>query len=267
LPLVLTAAVIALAVAGACASNRQPMAAAPSADRATTSQMGAVRSPDECPTPAGKYSQDDLEHIRLKLDPMVKDHFSSVANGANSIELELLPGQEPLAERVRARFGDAAEIRVGFTNYCGHPGRTPRCPSPVDAEGLPPGLRLILALDGSTMKNTDGTLNGSVTVHQDGPNVFEMDPGQPLVALVVRPGTLDVVARYGGGIAGTGRQLHLTGGQEAQVAVLVGLWKCDGTVGSALPPGHYGVRVAVEPGEGQEPGYLSGEVPLEVTNA
>ncbi len=44
-------------------------------------------------------------------------------------------------------------------------------------------------------------------------------------------------------------------------------WKCDGTTGSALAAGQYGVRVAIGDHEGQIPGYLAPEVPLTITSA
>ena len=196
---------------------------------------------------------------------MVGNQFSVEGVGADAIELALLPGREVLAAQVYGRFGDAVEIKVGLTYYCGHAGQTPRCPSPADMTVLPPGLHLNLRLDASAAKNTDPVIRGSLTIGQDGAGVFDMETGQPLTALVVRPGTLEVVGVYGDVNVGTGFRVRLTQGEKTQVPVLVGLWKCDGSTGSAVLPGHYGVRVAVEPDEGLRPGYLSPELPLNIT--
>jgi hypothetical protein len=197
---------------------------------------------------------------------MAKGELSFVGGGPNAISLGLLPGREALAARVRDRFGDAVEIQVGLTHYCGHPGLTPRCTPLAGPSTLPTGLSLTLRLQETTAKSTAAVVHGTLTVRQAGPARLDMDTGQPLLAVVVRPRTLDVVARYGGAVAGTGYRVTLTNGQQKDVPVLVGPWKCDGTTGSALAAGHYGVRVAIGDHEGQIPRYLAPEVPLTITN-
>jgi hypothetical protein len=59
---------------------------------------------------------------------------------------------------------------------------------------------------------------------------------------------------------------NATNGQESPVPIVVGMWKCDGTVGSALPAGKYGVVVATGTTRRQVPRYVSAEVPLTITN-
>jgi hypothetical protein len=138
-------------------------------------------------------------------------------------------------------------ISVGLTNYCGAPGRSPLCAPLPAASPLPPGLILKLKLAHSTMRSGDSG-SGTLFVYDAGPRVFNVDPGQPLVAEVVRPATRDVVATFSGGIAGTGYGTRLQPGQRFTFPVVFGTARCDGGTGSALPAGRYGVVVYISPG-------------------
>ena len=57
--------------------------------------------------------------------------------------------------------------------------------------------------------------------------------------------------------------MHLTAGQEQTIDVLIGTDRCDSGIGSALPPGTYGVRVPLGP-DGGPPKYLAPEVSLTI---
>ena len=200
--------------------------------------------------------------MRPQVEAMIVDNFSSVGNGASSVMVDLLPGREALASRVLARFGDIVEIEIGETVYCGGPGTSRRCDDVPGSDALPPGLSLNLRLDRSSIKATEG-LGGELVIRNDSPTLFEMEPGQPLMAEIVLPGTRTVVGTYSGAIAGTGYNLTLRNGQSDKIDVIVGASRCDGEPGSALPPGRYAVRVGIGHNEG-EPGYLAPEVPLTI---
>jgi hypothetical protein len=194
---------------------------------------------------------------------MIQGSFQSVGTGANAIVVSLQPGREPLAAQLTDSFGDQVEITVGLTPYCGKPGISPPCPPLTGTDILPGGLHLSLRLDRSTIRRTD-SLQGELTVRNDALTPFQMDPGQPLTALIVEAGTRNVVARYSGLVAGTGLALALHDGQTATIKVLVGTALCGSNTGSVLSPGVYGVRAGIGRNEGAAE-YLAPETQLTIT--
>ena len=134
---------------------------------------------------------------------ITKGNFAGVGIGEHTIIVMLFPGREALAAQIEARFGNAVTITVGSTPYhCGD-GNSTKCPPLQGNSNLPSGLHLTLKLGVATM-HTTGSINAQLVVQEDSATPLAMDPGQPLVADIVRPGTRTVVASYGGGIAGTG---------------------------------------------------------------
>jgi hypothetical protein len=239
--------------------------APPTTTGTTPPAAGGGAPPASCPTPPGKYTQEQIVAARPQVETMIANNFSSVGNGANSISVDLLPGREPLASQLLARFGDIVEIEIGETTYCGGPAISRRCDELPGTDALPPGLSLSLRLERSSIRATEG-LGGELTIRNDAANLFEMEPGQPLTAEIVSPGTRTVVGTYSGAIAGTGYGLKLSNGQSDTIRVIVGTSRCDGERGSALPPGRYAVRVGIGHNEGA-PGYLAPEVPLTIVGS
>jgi hypothetical protein len=194
---------------------------------------------------------------------ITKGNFAGVGIGEHTIIVMLFPGREALAAQIEARFGNAVTITVGSTPYhCGD-GNSTKCPPLQGNSNLPSGLHLTLKLGVATM-HTTGSINAQLVVQEDSATPLAMDPGQPLVADIVRPGTRTVVASYGGGIAGTGLFLGLHDGQQKAIRTIVAAWRCDGHPGSTLPPGRYGVRVGISRNE-RTVEYLAPEVPLTIT--
>jgi hypothetical protein len=194
---------------------------------------------------------------------MVGRSFDSMGIGAHGILIDLFPGHERLAADLEDRFGDALTIHLGTTRYCGGPGRSARCADAQGATTLPEGLRLALTLDRDALHGTEAAGYGTLHVRFDGPGNFRLETGRPIVAHVVAPGTRTVVGTFTGIIGGTGLDLALSGGEERSIDVLIGLARCDGGLGSALPPGTYGVRAALGP-DGGPPLYLAPEVALTI---
>lgn len=240
------------------ASSAPPTTAPRSAHTAPSTV--APGQPTVCRTKPGKYTQDQLHTLRPDVESMIQGNFASAGTGANSIMVVLLPGREPLAARLIARFHDAVEITVGSTPYCGRPGVSPPCPTLAGSDSLPPGLHLALNLDRSAIAATD-MVNGKLTVTNTSPAPFQMDPGQPVVGLLVKPGSRTVIGSYPFGTMGTGLGLRLQTGQSATIRVVVGTARCGGGTGSALPAGTYAVRAGIGPHEGPAQ-YLAPEAPL-----
>jgi hypothetical protein len=201
------------------------------------------------------------DQIWAELTPM---NGLGVGIGESTVDLELPPGQEVLADQIHSRFGNEVSISVGLTNYCGMPGRSPVCSSMPTATPLPSGLVLTLTLARPTVRSGDfGT--AALVVINLGPGVFQMDTGEPLVAQLVKPGTRRVVGTLGIPTVGTGYGVPLDLGQSYTIPVLFGTARCDGGIGSATPPGHYAVLVYINREGGAGPFYYAPPVLLIVT--
>jgi hypothetical protein len=181
------------------------------------------------------------------------------------VVVQLTPGNESFAHELSQQYGHQVSLTVGLTAYDGSPGRSPRCGVLAAPYDLPTGLHLSLNLPAAAI-TSGSTFTPTVTVREDGPGTFTMDTGQPIEAVIVRPGTLQVVGVFSGAIAGTGFSVDLRAGESKTIPVIGGTARCDGGIGSALPAGLYDVIVRVAPEtEPQTPSYLTEPVPLRVT--
>jgi hypothetical protein len=181
--------------------------------------------------------------------------------------VSLKPGREWLARQLAANYGDKLAIYVGLTAWDGKPGRTPVCGSLPAPAPLPRGASLAF-VPGSGAVTSGDDFVGRVRLHEQGPGTLSMNIGQPLEAVLVRPGTERVVGVYAEGIAGTGQTVRLAPGQSMSVAVIGGTARCDGGTGSALSAGTYGATVLVSnEGTGATPHYFTHPVTLRVLPA
>jgi hypothetical protein len=191
--------------------------------------------------------------------------YISLGLGVSTVEVGLMAGREPLAARITKMFGAKVSITVGLTSYCGGPGRSPLCSSMPRGDSLPSGLILDLVVDHRTIKTGDFG-KATLVVSELGPETFQMDTGQPLVAQVVRPGSRRVVGTFDAGVAGTGYGPKVSAGQDEMIPVVFGTTRCDGGLGSAMPTGRYDVIVYMHhEGPGPGPVYYSPAVSVVVT--
>jgi hypothetical protein len=191
--------------------------------------------------------------------------------GQSVVDVELVPGQEKLAVDMIKQFGDILMVSVGAIPFvpdgCGPKPPPRKCPDLAGTDPATVGLELSIVLDTPTL--TQGGFGQAKLIEKNiGTAPFSLDSGQPVVGMLVYPGTLRVVGEYVAGIAGVGGGPQLAPGQSGWVDVVFGAGRCDGQPGSAVPPGVYGLRVALT-SEGPDPGtypvYLSPEVEVTVT--
>ncbi|MEO7555178.1 MAG: hypothetical protein ABIV94_01065 [Acidimicrobiales bacterium] len=257
--------VVGVAVSVARQGSPQKLQTATTAP-ATTATAGTPTTRPEtppCPTPAGKYTLEELSAIRPDIEAMLGSSLLGVGQGPTALVVMLAPANEALAAALVDRFGDRVQITVGATNYCGEPGVSPPCPALEGSDDLPPGVSLELKLDKSSIR-ADERLNGVLTVRYDGSDsITGWDPGLPIVAMIVLPGSRTVAAVNTNALAGVGIA-GLQPGEQRDLPVVVGTARCGGYVGSGLPPGTYGVRAGIGPNEGSAE-YLAPEVPLTIT--
>ena len=179
--------------------------------------------------------------------------------------LGLNPGEEQLARRFASRFGRDLLMTVGLTFCLGRPGQSPLCGSLEPSAPLPKGVHLALDLDHENV-HSGAQFNGKVVVSEQGPGSFLMDTGQPLQAVIVRSGTLQVVGVLSEGVAGTGFAPRLALGSSGTIPVVGGTARCDGGVGSAVPPGTYQAVVRAAPETSPHtPAYLTPATTIHVT--
>lgn len=244
----MASACVAAACAVAVAAGVMALAVAPAAagagGRAAYPPIpaGAVKRPSGCgtsPPPADTVPAGDLATLRQEVVAFAGSHVAGIGQcGPGTLELTLTDGSETTARAVRARFGPAVQIMVGMTVWNGHPGVSPRCGSLPTGAKWPAGVTATLRF-GRTSVASGSTLTGTVVLHDRGPTRMTVEPGQPLLAVLLRPGTRRVVGVYDMVVAGVGSGTTLRTGASWSDPVLLGTARCDGGVGSALPPGRY----------------------------
>ncbi len=136
-----------------------------------------------------------------------------------------------------------------------------------------PGIDLDLALPSPTLAS-GSRVAAELIVSNRTNNEITIATGQPLLAVIVLPGTRSVVGAYTGAVGGTGRHLRLGPGTADSLPVTVVAWGRGSTVHQSeqvhedLPPGTYGVVVSMpiynQSHEKEPQQAWSSEVPIEV---
>jgi hypothetical protein len=230
----------------------------------TSPPSTAPATSKSCIEDAHAYTQPELAALRPAVDRMVDERaLVEIGTGLHAIVVGLQPGQERLTAALEGRFHNAVSITVGNAPYHCGVGTAPMCPAVPGADLLRPGLHLTLHLGVTTMRATE-TSTAKLVVRNDDPSPLGMDPGQPLIAMIVVPGTRIVVGAYRGPVSGTGIALNVHDGEEYAIDTIVGAARCDGRPGSTVPPGRYGVRAGISSNEGP-PTMLAPEVPITIT--
>lgn len=215
-------------------------------------------------------SQNRMAAIEQRIIAMTRKHFAGIGGcGGGLLLLILTPGSESLAQQVRAKFGPSVQIMVGGTIWNGRPGRSPRCGDLPKVTGEPRGYTATLHITPSQVASGEN-LQGRVVLRNWGKTSVRVDTVQPIVLKIIKPRTREIVGAYTGSIAGTGYGALLAPGRSATVTILGGTGRCDGGIGSALPPGHYEAIGTVsgpgitEPTNSNSPTYYTSLAPLQV---
>jgi hypothetical protein len=264
---VLAGLVAVLAASAPPPSAARPAALAPLAPPGPPclDPSGLCPAPDVCPPGDVSRGPAELARIRPDVEALLDRAYFGVGDGVHTVDVFLFQGHEPLAAELQRRFGGAVAVELGTTRWCGGPGHSARCADLAGGRAaLPDGLRLALTLDDSSVAATTPEVKGALHVRYDGPGNFTLDhSGQPVLGKVVRPGTGSVVGTNVAPLAGTGLSVEVAAAHEMTIPVVVGLARCDGGLGSALPPGTYGVRAGLGP-DGGPPLYYAPEVELTI---
>lgn len=158
--------------------------------------------------------------------------------GNGLIFLTLAPGSEAVAHAVRAKFGPSVQIKVGLTVWNGRPGRSPKCGTLPKASTAPSDYAASLKL-GSAQVKSGANFHGVVVFKDTASRDVRVDTEQPVEVVLTKLHTRRVVGVFSEGVAGTALGFDLSPGKPQSVGIVGGTARCDGGIGSALPPGHY----------------------------
>jgi hypothetical protein len=170
----------------------------------------------------------------------------SVALTSDAIEVRLRADGETFASQLLVQYGDLVRLGVGLFPY---PDRVApdgfSCQFAIEpvAEGTP--FRAVVTVGGLEVRS-GADFSGSVRVTNTAAGPVTFESGQPATAVVVRPGTHEVVGMYDGGLGGTGIGETLEPGGSIEVNFAGATASCDPALGYALPPGTYEVIVPVD---------------------
>ncbi len=206
---------------------------------------GLFEYPDEFEIIQQPTTARDVEQIQQEIIVLAGPKLRSAGIGAGTIDIALRADGEPIAEQIRAKYGDLVKIQIGLQPY--PPGRAPapdctNLPGPF-VIGSPFAATLELE-NASVRSGEDFKATATVTNKTDAPAEFES--GQPMTAYIYRAGTDQLVGAYDGGIDGVGAGGTLVPGATIDVEVVGGTASCLADLGYALPPGDYDVRAAID---------------------
>jgi hypothetical protein len=266
----LTVAMLALGAAWT-SIGAAPAGAAATAHPGTTPSLAPT--PAACSAPAASIISpvppQRIAQTESAVRALAGARFAGIGPcGRDLLVVTLTPGSEATARQVRDRFGLSVQILVGLTVWNGKPGRSPRCPPlPADATA-PQGYTATADLDSSVVVSGQD-LNGHVEVRNTGTTALRIATVQPIELQLVVPETRRVVGTYAGAIAGTGYAPLIAPGQSQAIPIVAGTARCDGGIGSALPPGRYeAVGLMSGPGvTGSPPDVLTAFAPVRVVAA
>ena len=212
----------------------------------------------------------ELEQIQQAIVAQAGQHLRSVGIGAETIDVQLRADGLSIAEQIHVTYGDLLTIQVGLLPYPDPASAGVDCSAIVKDIVTDTPLRVSARLDTARVV-TGQDFRGTVTVTNTGAEVVEFESGDPMTAVIYLRGSNQVVGAYEGGTDGVGTGGTLQPGGTIDIGVLGGTASCEPSLGYALPPGPYDVRVRVEQYTHPEAtgvvitSLLSDPVPLEIT--
>ncbi len=212
----------------------------------------------------------ELDQVQHAIVALAGPHLRSAGSGPETIAVQLRADGISIAEQIHATYGDLVKIQVGFLPYPDPTSADSDCAAILNDIVTDTPLRATARLE--TARVVSGAdFGGTVTVTNGGLEAVEFESGDPMTAIIYRRGTDQVVGAYDGGIGGVGAGGTLQPGGTLDIGVLGGTASCDPTLGYALPPGLYDVRVPVDQYAHPDAtgvvitSFLSDHVALEIT--
>ena len=201
--------------------------------------------PDEFEIIRQPRTERDIGRIQEDIASLAGPMLVGAGAGAGTIDVTLRADGESIAKQIHDTYGDLVTITVGMQPY-----PVGRAPAP-DCSTLPglivsgPPFRATLRLENASVRSGQD-FTGTATVTNTGDAAAEFESGEPMTAVIYRPGTDQVVGSFVGGIGGVGLGKTLAPGETIDVEVVGGTASCLRRLGYALPPGKYDVRAAID---------------------
>jgi hypothetical protein len=269
-----TAATVVLALVGVGMASGQATAATSTSYPPIERTVPAAQQPCNFATSIPVVPGDQVQAIEKEVTAFVGKHFDGIGQCAHGLlVLTLTPGSEALAQKVRTKFGPSVQIMVGGTVWNGHPGRSATCGTLAAPTTTPARYSTALDLRSRVIK-VGANLNGHVAFHNKSTQGVSVLTDKPIEVVITKPGTRRVVGILTSPIAGVGYAVGLSPGQSLNIGIVGGTGRCDGGIGSALPPGRYDAvaevsGVAIDGpdglgGEGSPPTYFTPFVPIQI---
>lgn len=193
------------------------------------------------------------EELRLTLTRLLEEQPGAMTSypdlgsdgGTPPYPVRLAPWAEAVAGELHGRFGDQVDITVGALPF--PPGRVPPRPRPA-AEPVPllDPAEVGAELDGPAVVRSGHTLRHELLVRNRAGTELAIATNGQVTAVVVDPGTDEVV----GGYAGFQRlplvMFRVPPGGTERIPVLIGTASFTGRLGYAVPPGSWGIQATLQ---------------------
>jgi hypothetical protein len=212
-----------------------------------------------------------LEAIRAEAHEMAEATEMGGISGSGisggRVRLSLWAGQEDLAARLLARYGDAVNLTVGYLHY---PDRallrfdgTPLERAMPDRPPLLPVDRAVVSVPEHLHVRSGRHRQSELEVHNRGADDIVVLTNGMVTAMVVDPETNELVGGYEG--AQTMPLVRFTAppGQSVKIPLLIGTACAVARLGYATPPGEWAIEVVLGLDEERER-FLTPHLPLTV---